>query len=87
MNQSMLTATNTLRQLQDKIDTISHNVANVDTNGYKSKQASFTDLLVPANQQPAGYIQRNRQKNAVRHPDRHGGKTGTSGHFPIAGGT
>lgn len=53
MNQSMLTATNTLRQLQDKIDTISHNVANVDTNGYKSKQASFTDLLAQQiNNQP-----------------------------------
>ncbi|GER66395.1 flagellar hook-basal body complex protein FlhP [Weizmannia acidilactici] len=53
MNQSMITATNSLRQLQNKIDIISSNVANADTTGYKSKQATFTDLLVQQiNNQP-----------------------------------
>lgn len=57
MNIPMLTATNTMSQLQKQIDVISNNIANVDTTGYKSKQATFTDLLVqqvnngPANPQ------------------------------------
>lgn len=42
----MITATNTLSQLQKQLDIISNNLANLDTTGYKSRQASFTDLLV-----------------------------------------
>jgi flagellar basal-body rod protein FlgG len=42
----MLTATNTLSQLQKQMDVISHNIANVDTTGYKKQSATFTDLLV-----------------------------------------
>lgn len=45
MNTSMITATNTLSQLQKQLDIISNNLANVDTNGFKSRQATFTDLL------------------------------------------
>lgn len=45
MNISMITATNTLSQLQKQMDTISHNIANVDTTGYKRREATFTDLL------------------------------------------
>ena len=46
MNSTMLTATNTLSQLQKQMDIIGNNLANVDTTGFKSRQASFTDLLV-----------------------------------------
>jgi flagellar basal-body rod protein FlgG len=46
MNRTMLTATNTLNQLQNKMDVISHNIANVDSTGFKRKQATFTDLMV-----------------------------------------
>jgi flagellar basal-body rod protein FlgG len=46
MNRTMITATNTLSQLQKQMDLISHNLANVDTAGYKRRDASFTDLLV-----------------------------------------
>ncbi|WP_428910078.1 flagellar hook-basal body protein [Niallia sp. Krafla_26] len=46
MNRTMLTATNTLSQLQKQMDVISHNIANVDTTGYKAQKATFTDLLV-----------------------------------------
>ncbi len=46
MNRMMITSTNTLSQLQLKLDTISNNIANVDTTGYKRKEANFTDLLV-----------------------------------------
>lgn len=42
----MFTATNTLSQLQKQMDMISHNLANIDTAGYKRREASFTDLLV-----------------------------------------
>jgi flagellar basal-body rod protein FlgG len=53
MNTSMITATNTLSQLQKQMDIISNNLANLDTTGYKSKQATFSDLLVQqVNNQP-----------------------------------
>jgi flagellar basal-body rod protein FlgG len=42
----MFTATNTLSQLQKQMDMISNNLANIDTAGYKRREASFTDLLV-----------------------------------------
>lgn len=41
----MLTATNTLTQLQQQMDSISNNIANIDTNGYKKQNTTFTDLL------------------------------------------
>src|SRR4051794_19936763 len=53
MSRTMLTASNTLGQLQKQMDVISHNIANVDTPGYKKQNATFTDLLVQQlNNQP-----------------------------------
>jgi flagellar basal-body rod protein FlgG len=53
MNTSMVTATNTMSQLQKQMDIISNNLANLDTTGYKSRQATFTDLIVQQlNNQP-----------------------------------
>lgn len=53
MNSTMITATNTLGQLQKQMDIISNNLANLDTTGFKSGQATFTDLLVnQINNQP-----------------------------------
>jgi flagellar basal-body rod protein FlgG len=46
MNRTMITSTNTLSQLQKQMDMISHNLANIDTAGYKRREASFNDLLV-----------------------------------------
>ncbi|BCB05908.1 flagellar hook-basal body protein [Bacillus sp. KH172YL63] len=46
MNRTMITATNTLSQLQKQMDMIGHNLSNADTNGYKRRDATFTDLLV-----------------------------------------
>jgi flagellar basal-body rod protein FlgG len=43
---SMITAANTMNQLQQQLDVISHNIANVNTNGYKRRQTSFGELLV-----------------------------------------
>jgi len=45
MNRTMLTASNTLNQLQKQMDVISNNMANTDTTGYKKQNATFTDLL------------------------------------------
>lgn len=53
MNRTMMTARNTLNQLQSKIDQISNNIANVDTTAYKKTQTSFNDLLTQSfNNQP-----------------------------------
>lgn len=45
MLRTMVTATNTLTQLQTKLDTISDNLANSNTHGYKTKDAQFSELL------------------------------------------
>lgn len=45
MNQSMISAAVTMGQLQHKLDTISNNMANSTTNGYKRREAQFSDLL------------------------------------------
>jgi len=62
MNRTMITATNTLSQLQKQMDIISHNLANIDTAGYKRREASFTDLLVQEfRNQPNDALEQNRQ--------------------------
>ncbi|WFA04864.1 flagellar hook-basal body protein [Bacillus sp. HSf4] len=45
MLRSMITASNTMNQLQKQIDSISHNLANTDTTGYKAKNTSFSELV------------------------------------------
>lgn len=55
INYGMYTASQGLRALQSKIDTIANNVANVNTVGYKSKEAVFGELLYQQlNNQPPG---------------------------------
>jgi flagellar basal-body rod protein FlgG len=46
MLRSMITAANTMAQLQQQLDVISHNIANVNTTGYKKREATFGELLV-----------------------------------------
>ena len=45
MLRTMVTATNTLTQIQKQLDTVSNNIANSATTGYKSQQANFSELL------------------------------------------
>ena len=45
MIRTMNTAANTLGQLQIQLDTISNNIANSNTVGYKTKKANFQELL------------------------------------------
>lgn len=62
MNRIMHNATNTMYNLQKQLDLIGHNVANVDTIGYKNRSASFQELLAQqANNQPLGQYETMRQ--------------------------
>ena len=45
MNIQMATASSSLSQTQKKMDTIANNIANVNTTGYKSREATFQNLL------------------------------------------
>jgi flagellar basal-body rod protein FlgG len=45
MLRTMVTATNTLSQIQHQLDSISSNIANSNTHGYKAQQANFTEML------------------------------------------
>ncbi|KFC29778.1 flagellar hook-basal body complex protein FlhP [Bacillus sp. PS93] len=45
MLRSMLTASTTLNQLQQQIDTISSNLSNSNTTGYKAKDTNFSELV------------------------------------------
>lgn len=41
----MITATNTMGQLQKQLDQIGHNLANIDTQSYKRTETSFSELV------------------------------------------
>ncbi|CAM4044858.1 flagellar hook-basal body protein [Mesobacillus zeae] len=61
MNRTMITATNTLSQLQKQMDIISNNIANIDTNGYKRRDSTFTDLVAQEfRNQPHDRLEQNR---------------------------
>lgn len=68
MNRMMITGTNTLAQLQQQLDIISNNMANIDTTGYKRRETKFTDLLFQQfNNQPILNAEINRYTpNGVR---------------------
>ncbi|MEG9296073.1 flagellar hook-basal body protein [Mangrovibacillus sp. Mu-81] len=46
MNRTMITATNTLGQLQRQMDMIGQNLSNAETTGFKRREASFAELMV-----------------------------------------
>lgn len=55
MNNSMISAKVSMTAIQQRLDVISDNIANVNTAGYKSKQASFEDVLTRTQQQDDKY--------------------------------
>lgn len=62
MNIQMITASTTMNQLQKKVDTISHNIANVSTTGYKRREATFQEALTQnIKNQPHGQKEMARQ--------------------------
>lgn len=46
MLRSMITAANTMNQLQQQLDVISHNITNSNTPGFKRRETNFSELLV-----------------------------------------
>ncbi|GIP40963.1 flagellar basal-body rod protein FlgF [Paenibacillus sp. J31TS4] len=52
MNHSMISAMVSMNAMQQKLDVIANNMANVKTVGYKKKEASFEDILTSRQQQP-----------------------------------
>lgn len=45
MNRIMIAASNTMGQLQKQLDTISNNMANLQTTGYKKQTVNFSELM------------------------------------------
>lgn len=60
MNNSTIAAVVSMSSLQQRLDVIADNVANIDTNGYKSKEGSFEDALTRVQQQSKDYDQPGR---------------------------
>jgi fagellar hook-basal body proteins len=60
MNASMINAMVSMNALQQKLDLIADNIANVDTVGYKRKEATFEDLLTNLKAQPETFQQPGR---------------------------
>lgn len=60
MNNSMINSSVSMHSLQQKLDILSNNIANVNTNGFKKKEASFEDVLTNVKAQPEGFRQLGR---------------------------
>lgn len=55
MNHSMINSSVSMHALQQKLDLVANNMANVNTTGYKRKEASFQDVLTSVKQQPESF--------------------------------
>ena len=60
MNSSMINAMVSMNGLQQKLDILADNIANVNTVGYKRKEGNFEDLLTTLKQQPDSFSQPGR---------------------------
>ncbi|QSF44761.1 flagellar hook-basal body protein [Paenibacillus tianjinensis] len=60
MNNSTIGAAVSMSSLQARLDIIADNIANMNTNGYKSKEGSFEDVLTRVQQQSKEYDQPGR---------------------------
>lgn len=60
MNNSIINATVSMSALQQRLDLLAENMANVNTAGYKRKEATFQDLLTNAKQQPEAFRREGR---------------------------
>lgn len=60
MNNSMINSSVSMHGLQQKLDMLANNIANVNTTGYKRKEASFQDVLTSVKQQPRGFEKEGR---------------------------
>ncbi|MCZ8514848.1 flagellar hook-basal body protein [Paenibacillus filicis] len=60
MNNSMINSSVSMHALQQKLDLVANNIANVNTTGYKRKEASFQDVLTSLKAQPQGFQKEGR---------------------------
>jgi flagellar basal-body rod protein FlgG len=60
MNNSMINSSVSMHALQQKLDLLANNVSNINTTGYKRKEASFQDVLTSVKQQPQGFQKQGR---------------------------
>ncbi|MCI3921379.1 flagellar hook-basal body protein [Paenibacillus sp. TRM 82003] len=60
MNHSMINAFVSMQSMQQKLDVLAHNISNVNTTGYKRREASFQDILTNVYRQPPGFEQAGR---------------------------
>jgi flagellar basal-body rod protein FlgG len=60
MNNSMINSSVSMHGLQQKLDMLANNIANVNTTGYKRREASFQDVLTSVKQQPKGFQKEGR---------------------------
>lgn len=60
MNNSMINSSVTLNALQQRLDVIANNVANINTVGFKKKESTFEDILTSIKQQPRSFEQAGR---------------------------
>ena len=60
MNSSLITSMVSMSALQQKLDIMADNMANLNTTGYKRKQASFEDILNNLKQQPVRFEKEGR---------------------------
>ncbi len=61
MNPSMIIASTSMQGLQQKMDVLAGNIANVNTDGFKRKSVSFDDLLNSIKAQPQQFLQPGRK--------------------------
>lgn len=60
MNNSMINSSVSMHSLQQKLDILANNIANVNTTGFKKKEASFEDVLTNIKAQPEAFRQQGR---------------------------
>lgn len=60
MNHSMINSMVSMNGIQQKLDILANNMANINTTGYKRKEASFEDILTNIKQQPQGFQREGR---------------------------
>lgn len=60
MNHSMINSLVSMKGLQQKLDIIANNMANINTTGFKRQEATFHDVLTTTMSQPAAFQQAGR---------------------------
>lgn len=60
MNHSLINSSVSMHALQQKLDLVANNIANVNTTGYKRREASFQDVLTSVKEQPRGFQKEGR---------------------------